>query len=371
MMKKLKRILFGLILIAAGGSGYLFYTKNKSNTNTGIIQPVNNHSRSTSTMPIIPTNTPTPLPSKKTIGGGKQVFQTFNNCGPASLSMALSYFGIQVNQETLGNELRPYQHPEGNNDDKSVTLPELSKKAKEYGFLTYHRPAGNIDIIQKFIAEEIPVITRTWLKPNEDIGHYRVVKGYNQKRGILIQDDSLQGKNKTYSYQKFNQIWQAFNFEFLVLVPPQKQAQAEQILGNLVDEKTAWKQALETAQIQSNQNPESIYADYNRLTANYYLGNYRQVVDIFIQIQSQLPRRMLWYQIEPILAYYQLEDYDKVMELTQKVFDSQNRAFSELHYLRGKIYQKRDQDSLAEEEYRLVDKYNQSEYWKINLKEII
>src|SRR3989304_4636966 len=78
-----------------------------------------------------PTPAPSPVfslakpPAVKIIPHKLQVFQTFNNCGPAALSMTLSYFGINESQQKLGNELRPYQNPQGDNDDKSVTLDEL------------------------------------------------------------------------------------------------------------------------------------------------------------------------------------------------------------------------------------------------------
>ncbi len=211
------------------------------------------------------------------------------------------------------------------------------------------------------------MVVKTWLEPGEDIGHFRVIKGYDQNKKLIIQDDSLQGKNLTYTYQQFNRLWQAFNFEFLILAPQNKQQKVEKILGDLVDETSAWQQALQLADSQLSENPEDIYFQFNRLRANYYLGNYRQTVDIFEEIKSRLPRRMLWYQIEPILAYYQLGDFDQVLTLTNQVFESDNRAFSELYYLRAKIFEQQGNQKEAEKEYQLAEKYNQSDYWQVNL----
>ena len=118
------------------------------------------------------------VPSQKVLSnGGYHIFQTFNNCGPAALSMALRFYGTNVSQAQLGQALRPYQIPGGDNDDKSVTLDELGEKAKEYGLIPYHRPMGNPQIVKQFIANDMPVIARTLTKPTEDIGHYRVIKG--------------------------------------------------------------------------------------------------------------------------------------------------------------------------------------------------
>lgn len=141
---------------------------------------------------------PTPsiitIPNSKTLKTDYHIFQTFNNCGPAALSMALHFYGVDVSQEELGLALRPYQVANGDNDDKSVTLDELANKAKDYGFIPFHRPMGNPQLIKRFITNGIPVITRTWTKPNEDIGHFHVVKGYDDDSQTFLQDDSLQGK---------------------------------------------------------------------------------------------------------------------------------------------------------------------------------
>lgn len=315
---------------------------------------------------ISPSATPTPKPilikpsTSKIIPQKLQVFQTFNNCGPAALSMALSYFGIDESQQKLGQELRPYQNPQGDNDDKSVTLQELAKKADEYGLLSYHRPAGNIETIKLFISYDMPVITRTWLKKGDDIGHYRVVRGFDDTLGQIIQDDPLQGANLKYSYQDFLTLWQGFNYEYLVLVPKEKQAMAEAILGEDLDKKKAWEKALRTAREELNKEPNNIFTEFNISVAYYYLGNYQKAVETFERVEAKLPFRMLWYQIEPILAYQRLKDYKRVFQLTDKILNNYNKAFSELYQIRGEIYQELGKQELAQAEFKKVYLYNKN-----------
>src|SRR3989338_2604435 len=172
--------------------------------------------------PFIETVSLASPPEQKVIISNYHVFQTFNNCGPAAFSMALSFYGIHKSQEELGRQLRPYQNPQGDNDDKSVTLEELSRASEEYGFIPFHRPNGSIELIKYFITYDIPIIARTWTKPNEDIGHYRVVKGYDDLSQEIIQDDSLQDKNLRFTYDTFNLLWEKFNYEYLILVPKDK-----------------------------------------------------------------------------------------------------------------------------------------------------
>ncbi len=299
-------------------------------------------------------------PVDKILANDYHVFQTFNNCGPAALSMALSYYGINISQQVLGDELRPFQNPQGDNDDKSVTLEELGEKAKEYGLIPYHRPNGNIDLIKLFITYDIPIMARTLTKIDEDIGHYRIIKGYNDETGQIIQDDSLQNKNLWFSYEDFSSLWKRFNFEHLVLVPKEKQEIAEAILGEEKDPKTAWEKAAKNAKEQLNINPNDIYTRFNLSVALYNIGNYQESVAEFEKVENQLPFRTLWYQIEPIKAYYELGNYERVFEITDKVLSNWNRAFSELYYLRGQIYLKKQNKEAARQEFEKAVFYNRN-----------
>lgn len=314
----------------------------------------------------IPVYAPTPTftlinaPQSKTLKNDYHIFQTFNNCGPAALSMALSYYGINKTQQELGNDLRPYQIPNGDNDDKSVTLEEMAEKSKEYGLIPYHRPNGNIDIVKQFIANDIPVITRTWLKENDDIGHFRIIKGYDVELKQIVQDDSLQGSNLTYSYNLFNTLWEKYNYEYLVLIPEDKQHIVENILGHDFDELKAWEKALRQAQRILEEDPADIYSRFNLSVAFYHAGNYQKSVDEFEKVENELPKRTLWYQIEPIQAYYKLGNYDRVLSITDKVLNNNNRAFSELYLLRGQMYLKQGNKETARREFEKAAFYNKN-----------
>jgi tetratricopeptide (TPR) repeat protein len=313
-----------------------------------------------------PKTTPQPSPrfslltpqTEKILANDYHVFQTFNNCGPAALSMALSYYNIERSQVQLGQELRPWQNPQGDNDDKSVTLEELANKSKEYGLIPYHRPNGSTELIKLFISYDIPVITRTWLKPNEDIGHYRIIKGYTKT--AFVQDDSLQGKNLSYSYAEFNDLWQKFNYEYLVLIPPNKQEIAKTILKDDVDPKVAWQKSVALSKKQLEANPGDIYARFNLSVALHNIGDYQQATLEFEKVEDRLPMRTLWYQIEPIGSYYELGNYARVFSLTDKILNNHNRAYSEAYIIRGKIFEKQGNTAAAQAEFDKARLYNKN-----------
>ncbi len=297
-------------------------------------------------------------PPQKTLSSDYHVFQTFNNCGPAALSMALSYFGISITQQELGQELRPYQHPKGDNDDKSVTLAELAQKAKELGFTPYFRPNGSIDIIKYAIAYDLPVIVKTWQSEDIDTGHYRVVKGYNDTTQELLQDDSLQGKNLTYSYDDFAKIWKKYNYEYLLLVPADKVEVVEEFLGEHADESRAWELAVQQAKHSLIENPSDLDAHFNLVVALHNTGQYAQAVTEFEKISPQVNLKRLWYQLEPVSAYYEIGNYDKVLAITADILANGNRAYSEAYLLRGKSYLALDQPQLAQAEFAKALFYN-------------
>lgn len=353
-----------IILIILGAVGY--FTVTLSRTQTQINQKPQSLVESiASSLPNItptqlPTSTPIPInvSSSKTLNNDYHVFQTYNNCGPAALSMTLSYYGINKSQAQLGEELRPYQVPGGDNDDKSVTLEEVAEKSKEYGLTPYLRPNGNNEIIKKFIANDIPVITRTWLKEGDDIGHYRVIKGYDETS--FIQDDSMQGKNLHYTYDSFDKIWDKFNYQYLVLVPENKLALAKQIMGENLEEKIAWQKAVDLSKQKLQEDPNDYTAGFNLSVAYYKLGDYQKSVEAFEKVETKLPFRTLWYQIEPILSYYELGNYNRVIQISDQILNNQNRAFSELYILKGDIYLKQGNREAARTEFQKAVQYNKN-----------
>lgn len=316
----------------------------------------------------LPTPTLLPLPSQKTLSGGTQVFQTFNNCGPAALSMALSHLGIRRSQYELGQQLRPYQHPQGNNDDKSVTLKELAQKGSELGLVAYHRPAGSVEMLQRIIALDLPVITRTWLKEGEDIGHYRVVTGYNELNQQLLQDDSLQGADLWYGYDAFESLWEAFNYEFLVFAPPDQALAVSEALGELADEQRAWEIALARSQTAAQKNPTNAYVAFNQVVALVHLEKYAEAITLFEAIEPKLPDRMLWYQIEPLVAYYRLGQTDQLVRRADLILNNQNRAYSELYYLKGKVSEAGGDSTGAATHFAQASRYNSAPYWRTNVE---
>jgi tetratricopeptide (TPR) repeat protein len=90
----------------------------------------------------------------------------------------------------------------------------------------------------------------------------------------------------------------------------------------------------------------------------YYLKDYPESVRLFNSIESQISFRTLWYQLEPLQAIEATGDYQRVFAITNQIINNQNRAYSELYYMRGTIYEKQGMLSQAKKEYEQAVLYN-------------
>lgn len=300
------------------------------------------------------------VPTRHQISMPTHYYQTFNNCGPATLSMVLNYYDIDTTQGELGMKLRPHQNAEGFNDDKNVSLDELANEARLYGFNAYFNPNGNVEIVKKLLSNDIPVITVTWLSNSEDIGHYRILTGYDENSKSYTQNDSYQGPNRNYTYAEFDEIWQPFNYKYLLIVEDNKVDLVESILGDEKDANVAWKNALERAVREEQEQPNNPYPVFNQSTSNYFLGNYAESVDLYERVESKVPGRMLWYQHQPLIAYKEIGKFDTVLAKATNIINSNNKAYSELYKLKGDVYKAQGNLDAAKIEYETAIFYNKN-----------
>lgn len=299
-------------------------------------------------------------PNKFIVPLKTHTYQTFNNCGPATLSMILSFYGIEKTQKELGENMRPYQNPKGDNDDKTIFSEEFGIWVEKNGLNAITRVNGDIELLKKFTSSGFPVVVKTWLHRNNDIGHFRIVKGYDETQNVIIQDDSYEGPNRKISYNDFLYMWQPFNYNYTIVYPKEEEHKIKAILAEEFEEINAWKNALERAKQEAELNSSNMYPKFNMAASHYHLGEYEKTVELYESIQNSLPKRMLWYQIEPILAYQKLHAYDKVFEVTNNILENGNRAFSELYIIRGQVLMERGHEQEAKDQFELAVKYNKN-----------
>lgn len=161
------------------------------------------------------------------VGPTRQVWQTWNNCGPASVTMALSTLGIDVSQEEARLALR--------GPDIRVGMPATNVGpwvSSRFGLRAIARIGGTAEQVRRFVANGYPVLVTQWLEdPPSRIAHYRVVRGFDAAANVFIVNDPMRGANVPLTYDWFNDNWQPFLYRYLVLYRPSDEARVRAIVG--------------------------------------------------------------------------------------------------------------------------------------------
>ncbi len=315
----------------------------------------------TPTATPIPSPTPTPTPTPFVTPVADQVllepmshvWQTWNNCGPATVAMCLSYFGRAETQSDVAVVLRP------DAEDKNINPQEMAAYVQSLGLGAVARVNGRDEVLKSLLSNGIPVIVEQWHVPEDDpgMGHYRLVRGYDEVEAVFITHDSLTGPNERLTYAEFDEGWRVFNRAYVVVYPPEKQQVVEAILGAETDDLTMYQEAVTRAQEEVDAVGD-VFAWFNLGSSYVGLGQYAAAADAYQHaLDIGLPRRMLWYQFGPFIAYDALGEYQKVLDLSASVL-AQTPNIEELHYYRGRAYLGLGDVDQARAEFELAVQYN-------------
>ena len=299
---------------------------------------------STPTDTPLPTDTPAPTPQVApgagvVLTGLAHYWQTWNNCGPATVSMNLSYYGSQVKQAEAAKFLKP------DSDDKNVSPHELAAFARSQGFHAINRIDGDTEQLRQFINAGIPVLIETWLDHDGGMGHYRLVTGYDDSTQEWIVYDSYISEGIDpkgpypgirMSYADLDRLWRVFNNTYVMVYDDARAATAEAIVGDEMDDQTMWERALTRAQTDAQANPQDAFAWFNLGSSLEALGRPADAAVAFDQARViGLPWRMLWYQFAPFRAYYDAGRYDELVAVADATIATAGNI-EETFYWKGK-----------------------------------
>ncbi len=220
--------------------------------------------------------------------------------------MNLSYFGSTIDQAQAGAVLRLSA------DDKNVSPYELVAYAQAQGYLSQRLINGSTDLARTLLSNGIPVLVETWHEdaPNDGLGHYRLLVGY---------DDALQQWTVYDSYDRTNLI-AAEPYGGLRFCVWRDGRAVEGVQPCLCARLPArprarwWRRswpptgrtpathvggAAAQAQAEIAANPADAFAWFNLGSSLTAQGLYADAAAAFDQARAiGLPWRMLWYQFE-------------------------------------------------------------------------
>jgi len=308
-------------------------------------QPTNQPTSQPTNQPT-PTPSPTPTPAPPlsvSLTGLRHEYQGWNNCGPTTLAMALSYWERSETQYDVAPVLKP--DPE----DKNVSPWEMESYVRGLGLGAIVRVGGTIERLKALVRANFPAIVETWYvrDARDQLGHYRLIIGYDDTAGQFITYDSLHGPDVTIGYQELDELWRVFNRTYLVIYAPERWEPLAAILGPDLDDAAMYERALETGRVEAVTPPESCvaYADcadwvtfswFNVGSSLTSLGRHAEAVAAYDQArQLGLHYRMLWYQFGPYESYHAVGRYDDVIALANATLATANNL-EESYYWRGK-----------------------------------
>ena len=331
-------------------------------------QPTITPTASTPQPATSPTPGNTPLPSSVYLPGVISEPQLWNNCGPTTLSMYLSFYNWGLTQNEAADVLKP------NPRDKNVMPYEMIDFVNERtAQRALWRYGGDLQTLKTLLSAGFPVMVENGFEPANLkregwMGHYLLLVGYDDARQIFttqdsyllshppggsdpIPEDELDGfRGFDVSYSELEAKWRAFNYVFIVVYPADKENDVINALGPLSTDETANRIAYTRAISEAAALPsirERFFAWFNAGTSAVYLNDYATAAahyDTAFNLYPEIPEadrpwRIMWYQTGPYFAYYYSGRYADVIELADQTLKVMSEPIlEETYYWRALSY---------------------------------
>ncbi|MGI8855105.1 MAG: C39 family peptidase, partial [Thermomicrobiales bacterium] len=289
-------------------------------------------------------------------------FQGWNQCAEESIAMAVSYFGIKLDPNAVTTFLRPNNGVKGS---KNVESNRIVDYLRGQGVQAEAYQGGTVDRVKQLVASGVPVIVGQWQNRTDHagIGHWRVVRGYDDGKGVFLINDSMEGAAVPISYAEFDDLWPVYNYVYIPVWNDKLAPSVQRVMGDDMNLKVNIAHDIAYVQNRIEQQPTNAEL-YLALGGGYFKdGDYQKAVDAYHKARSmgmiQKYPWTLWYQSWPVTAMVNLGMNDEALQVSQENIKSAG-VFAIMHYERGIVYEKQGDIATAKREYQmaLVDDKN-------------
>jgi len=136
--------------------------------------------------------------------------QEKNFCGAASLAMVFKYWGKNISQYSIADEIY-------DKSKKGINSEILKSFSEDKGFLAFiYR--GELENIKENIKKGRPLIVAVIAKAPSGF-HYIVIVGFDENLSLILVNDPYSGKIKELKLQEFTKRWKKSNYWTLLLLP--------------------------------------------------------------------------------------------------------------------------------------------------------
>ncbi len=289
-------------------------------------------------------------------------FQGWNQCAEESIAMAVSYFGIKLDPNAVTAYLRPNNGVKGS---KNVESNRIVDYLRGQGVQAEAYQGGTVDRVKQLVASGVPVIVGQWQNRTDHagVGHWRVVRGYDDGKGVFLINDSMEGAAVPISYAEFDDLWPVYNYVYIPVWNDKLAPSVQRVMGDDMNLKTNIAHDIAYVQNRIEQQPTNAEL-YLALGGGYFkAGDYQKAVDAYHKARGmgliQKYPWTLWYQSWPVTAMVNLGMNDEALQVSQENIKSAG-VFAIMHYERGIVYEKQGDIATAKREYQmaLVDDKN-------------
>lgn len=223
-----------------------------------------------------------PVATKPTVAAAsvapmRHLWQSLNNCGPASVVMLLSTFGIDADQEEARLALRGPDWRRG-----MSPAPVDGWVEKLYGLHAIWRNNGTNALMKTLISNGFAPMVTQWMEDPSisRIAHWRAVAGYDDDAGVFYVNDPMRGRGVPLTYQWFDKNWQPFSYRYLVVYKPEDEARLKAIVSGDWSERTVRQRYYERARVEALERTDSAsWLGYGE--ASYQNGLFTEAVAAF------------------------------------------------------------------------------------------
>ncbi|HEX6512090.1 MAG TPA: C39 family peptidase [Chloroflexota bacterium] len=237
-------------------------------------------------------------------------YETWNNCGPVTAEMLLSFYGVSKRQTEIAPILRP------NAKNFSVRPDQIAAYLAQFGLESRPLVGGTLAQLKALVSNNIPVVVEDQLSLQEDYGHFRVARGFEDAAGVIIFGDSYFGPTNRLSYALYQELWKRHNYSFMPVYKPAQRPLVQAILGSNFDPEQNQRNALADARQAVADHPTDGFAWLNVGEDLYGAGQLEDARTAWEHArQLQLTTRTLWYTIWPAAVYNRLGQYQQALDV--------------------------------------------------------
>ena len=284
------------------------------------------------------------------------VWQKWNNCGPATVLMAISAFGPRLDQMAVAASLKP------DREDTNVTPDELAAFARSQGLAALVRVHGDRDVVRALLRVGVPVIAEQWIDVagRGEMGHYRVVIGFDDDRAEVVVHDSYYGAARRHGYDDFERMWRPFAGAYVVLYLPEQEAAVRAAIGADWADAAMWARARADLEAAAAGAPEDPWAWVALGEVRSRQGDHAAALEAFEQARRiGLPFRAFWYQFGYYRSAAATGAWDRILALADATLEGmKGENLEESRYWRGVALRHLGREDEARADFETALRFN-------------